>query len=110
MPRELGRGLPDARDSVVYAQQAEAVQRVVREFRAEGGDMDKATLYARDLSGTSWRKSSFSNDIEFECVEVAELGDGAVALRDSTDHTREPLRFTAREWAAFTAGVRDGQF
>ena len=65
--------------------------------------MDKATLYARDLSGTSWRKSSFSNDIEFECVEVAELGDGAVALRDSTDHTREPLRFTAREWAAFTS-------
>ncbi len=72
--------------------------------------MDKTALYARDLSGTQWRKSSFSNDIEFECVEVADLGDGAVALRDSTDHTREPLRFTAREWAAFTAGVRDGQF
>ena len=72
--------------------------------------MDKTALYARDLSGTPWRKSSFSNDIEFECVEVADLGGGAVALRDSTDHTREPLRFTAREWAAVTAGVRDGQF
>jgi hypothetical protein len=30
--RELGRGLPDARDPVAYAQQAEAVQPVVREI------------------------------------------------------------------------------
>lgn len=30
--RELGRGLPDARDPVAYAQQAEAVQQVVREI------------------------------------------------------------------------------
>ena len=73
--------------------------------------MDKTALYARDLSGVKWRKSSYSTVIEeFECVEVADLGDGAVALRDSADHTRAPLRFTAAEWAAFTAGVRDGQF
>ncbi len=30
--RELGRGLPDVRDPVAYAQQAEAVQRVVTEI------------------------------------------------------------------------------
>ncbi|MGH8574153.1 MAG: hypothetical protein ACREX8_16490 [Gammaproteobacteria bacterium] len=30
--RELGRGLPDARDPVAYAHQAEAVQQVVREI------------------------------------------------------------------------------
>lgn len=30
--RELGRGLPDARDPQAYAQQAEAVQLVVREI------------------------------------------------------------------------------
>ncbi|MGH4006684.1 MAG: hypothetical protein ACRDTH_00675 [Pseudonocardiaceae bacterium] len=30
--RELGRGLPDARDPVVYARQAAAVQQVVREI------------------------------------------------------------------------------
>jgi hypothetical protein len=68
----------------------------------------KQALYARDLSGVQWRRSAHSIDVE--CVEVADLGDGAVALRDSTDPTREPLRFTAAEWAAFTAGVRDGQF
>jgi hypothetical protein len=75
---------------------------------AEGGNTDKTALYIRDVSGVQWHKSSHS--IEFDCVEVAGLGDGAVALRDSTDYTRAPLRFTAAEWAAFTAGVRDGQF
>jgi hypothetical protein len=30
--RELGQGLPDARDPVAYAQQVEAVQRVVTEI------------------------------------------------------------------------------
>lgn len=30
--RDLGRGLPDARDPVAYARQAEAVQQVVREI------------------------------------------------------------------------------
>ncbi len=30
--RELGRGLPDARDPVAYAQQAQAVQQVVQEI------------------------------------------------------------------------------
>ncbi|MGH3774578.1 MAG: DUF397 domain-containing protein [Pseudonocardiaceae bacterium] len=73
--------------------------------------MDKAALNARDLSGVQWRKSSYSTVIEeFECVEVADLGNGAVAVRDSTDRTRAPLRFTAAEWSAFTAGIRAGQF
>ena len=30
--RELGRGLPDARDPVAYAKQAQAVQQVVQEI------------------------------------------------------------------------------
>lgn len=30
--RELGQGLPDARDPVAYAQQADAVSKVVREI------------------------------------------------------------------------------
>jgi hypothetical protein len=46
--------------------------------------MDKSDVYARDLSGVTWRKSSKSFPDGQECVEVAELGDGAVALRDPT--------------------------
>jgi uncharacterized protein DUF397 len=45
-----------------------------------------------------------------ECVEVAELGDGAVAVRDSNNPNRPDLRFTASEWAAFVDGVRDDEF
>ena len=61
-----------------------------------------------DLDSASWRKSTFSNDMS-ECVEVAELPDGA-AVRDSKNPSGAVLSFTAGEWAAFTAGVRDGQF
>jgi hypothetical protein len=73
--------------------------------------MDKTTLYARDLTDIAWRKSSFSEDTAVEvCVEFADLGDGAVALRDSNDRTREPLRFTGPEWAAFGKAVVAGEF
>ncbi|MGH3766892.1 MAG: DUF397 domain-containing protein [Pseudonocardiaceae bacterium] len=38
------------------------------------------------------------------------LPDGVVAIRDSNDTTRPALVFTHGEWAAFTDGVRDGEF
>ncbi|MGH8966231.1 MAG: DUF397 domain-containing protein [Actinomycetes bacterium] len=64
-----------------------------------------------DLAEVTWRKSSFSNGNGGNCVEVADLPDGGRAVRDTKDQGRGPiLLFTAGEWAAFTAGVRDGQF
>jgi hypothetical protein len=42
-------------------------------------------------------------------VEVADLP-GIVAVRDSKDPDGPKLAFTADEWAAFTAGVKDGEF
>jgi hypothetical protein len=69
--------------------------------------VDKEELYARDISGAQWRKSSKSLII---CVEVAEIGGGAVALRDSKNPDRADIRFTPDEWAAFREGVRDGEF
>ncbi|MER6978293.1 DUF397 domain-containing protein [Streptomyces carpinensis] len=71
--------------------------------------MGKEELYARDTSAVTWRKSSKSV-YRPECVEVADLGDGAVAIRDSNARERGDLRFTASEWAAFREGVRDGEF
>jgi uncharacterized protein DUF397 len=72
--------------------------------------MDKTALYAHDISNVTWRKSTKSAEGNEACVEVAELGGGAMALRDSNDLTRPYLRFTASEWAAFVDGVRDGEF
>jgi hypothetical protein len=47
-----------------------------------------------------------SNTGEGNCVEIAHGPEGWVAVRDSKDEGHGPvLRFTAREWAAFTAGL-----
>ncbi|WP_431968201.1 DUF397 domain-containing protein [Actinacidiphila sp. bgisy160] len=71
--------------------------------------MSKADLYTRDLREARWVKSSRSGYLP-ECVEVADLGGGAVAIRDSNNRELPPLRFTAEEWTAFREGVRAGEF
>ncbi|MET7526251.1 DUF397 domain-containing protein [Streptomyces sp. NPDC005248] len=70
----------------------------------------KDELYAIDLTDADWVTSSYTNRWTKTCVEVADLGGGAVALRDSHNRGLPPLRFTAEEWAAFRLGVRDGEF
>ena len=53
-----------------------------------------------------WRKSSYSNGGEANCVE-ASRSRGAVLVRDTTQHGRGPvLRVSAETWRAFTAAVR----
>ncbi|MFJ5530494.1 DUF397 domain-containing protein [Streptomyces sp. NPDC093261] len=69
----------------------------------------KAALYALDLTEARWVKSTKSTSGPY-CVEVADLGGGAVAVRDSNNAELPPLRFTAEEWAAFRQGVREGEF
>lgn len=45
------------------------------------------------------------------CVEVGRTSDGPVVVRDSKDpERRASLVFTAEEWAAFVAGVKNGEF
>ncbi|MGA5710117.1 DUF397 domain-containing protein [Streptomyces cellulosae] len=68
----------------------------------------KTELYEQDLGGVIWRKATASG-AENDCVEVAELSHGARAIRDSKNPDREPLRFTASEWAAFRSGVIAGE-
>jgi hypothetical protein len=79
-----------------------------------------------DLTGVSWRKSSYSASNGGDCVEVAEVwrkssysgGNGgncvevaralpaAVAVRDSKDPDGPKLIFTPADWAAFTTAIR----
>jgi hypothetical protein len=60
------------------------------------------------ISQEFFRKSSFS--AAADCVEVRQLPDGRIALRDSKDPSLPPHHFTPAEWTAFLAGVRAGEF
>jgi hypothetical protein len=61
-----------------------------------------------DLSAARWiRSRACSSD---GCVEVAQLADGSVALRDSKDVRKAAHVFDREEWSAFIMGVKDGEF
>ena len=62
------------------------------------------------IDRAQWRKSSYSGSNGGGCVEVARNLPGAVAVRDSKDPDGPKLAFSPGEWAAFTAGVKAGQF
>jgi len=61
-----------------------------------------------DLSAAVWRKSSYSGN-GGNCVEVAGNLPGVVAVRDSKNPGGPALVFSPDDWAAFIAGVRDGE-
>ena len=57
----------------------------------------------------TWIKSSLSFAAG-NCVEVADLPDGAVGIRNSRDTDGPVLRITPDEWATFLAGARRWEF
>jgi hypothetical protein len=57
-----------------------------------------------------WVKSSRSGPTGGNCVEVAFLADGDVAMRNSREPDGPALIFTRAEWDAFLGGARDGEF
>jgi hypothetical protein len=64
-----------------------------------------------DLDHIAWRKSSFSGSNGGACVEVGQSDDGVILVRDTKDHGRGPIHhYSAAEWHAFIAGVRNGEF
>ena len=64
---------------------------------------------ARGITGP-WVKSSYSGPTGGNCVEVAFLADGDVAMRNSRYPDGPALIFTRTEWEAFLGGARDGEF
>ncbi|MFI5844250.1 DUF397 domain-containing protein [Catenuloplanes sp. NPDC051500] len=57
----------------------------------------------------TWQKSSFSNP-SGNCVELAPLPGGGVAMRNSRDPEGPALIYTPAEIEAFILGARDGEF
>jgi hypothetical protein len=60
--------------------------------------------------GAVWRKSSYSMGNGGQCVEVAGNLPQIVAVRDSKDPEGPRLTFRRADWAAFTDGIRNGDF
>ncbi|MGW4203959.1 DUF397 domain-containing protein [Streptomyces sp. NPDC004726] len=68
-----------------------------------GGEVADGEL-VRDGGGLLWRHSSRSTAMS-NCVEAAKLPDESLAVRDSKDVTRRPLRFSPRSWSRFVTAV-----
>ena len=70
-----------------------------------------------DLTGATWRASSYGSEDEGSRIEIAiipgvskEGSDHVIAMRDGKNPGGPTLIFTPDEWRAFTAGVQDGEF
>jgi hypothetical protein len=59
--------------------------------------------------GVRWRKSTVSNP-SGNCVELAELPGGSIAVRNSRSPDGPVLVYTRAEIGAFLAGIRAGEF
>ena len=57
-------------------------------------------------SRAAWRTSSHSG-ANGDCVQVAAHAPALVAIRDSKNPGGAELAFTAGQWQAFTAGLKD---
>jgi hypothetical protein len=64
---------------------------------------------ASELRGAVWHKSDYSNP-NGNCVEVAALQDGTIAVRNSRQPGGLALIYAPGEITAFIRGVKDGQF
>jgi Domain of unknown function (DUF397) len=66
-------------------------------------------VHLASLSNIQWRKSSASNP-SGNCVELAELADGEIALRNSRFPSGPVVVGSRAEVAAFLRAVRSGEF
>jgi hypothetical protein len=75
---------------------------------AEGAHAAHGSAARVMASPIAWRRSS--SCATQSCVEIADLPDGGVAVRDSKSDSTPILVFAADEWSSFISGVKAGEF
>lgn len=66
-------------------------------------------MAATELGGVEWQKSRRSNS-QGNCVEMAKLPGGDVAVRNSRHPSGPALIYTRAEIEALILGAKDGEF
>ena len=66
-------------------------------------------ISASELTGAQWRKSRYSNS-KGNCAELAPLGDGQIAMRQSTDPTGPALLLDRQGLAGFVTEAKAGGY
>lgn len=66
-------------------------------------------MSARHLGHAAWRRSRYSGSVG-NCVELAPLTDGGIAVRNSRHPDGPALVYTKEEITAFLFGAKDGEF
>jgi hypothetical protein len=66
-------------------------------------------MSAGELDGAVWRKSQRSNS-QGACVEIARIGAGTIAMRNSRDPQGPALIYRRDAIAALIEGLREGDF
>ncbi len=66
-------------------------------------------IAATALPGVAWQKASFSNP-SGNCVELARLGDGQIAVRNSRHPAGPALVYERAEIDAFLQAAKAGEF
>lgn len=70
-------------------------------------ELDPAWVESQ-LRDAQWQTSSASSG-GTNCVQIAFLDQGIVALRDSKDTNKAPHLFTESEYDAFVSGIQNGE-
>ena len=69
-------------------------------------------LSEQERATINWHISTYSSNGGATCVEAGPLGDGSgrFAVRHSQHREGTHIVYSGQEWAAFTRGVRTGEF
>lgn len=59
-----------------------------------------------DLPADRWKKSSYSEGGNAQCVETQETNDGLIAVGDSKDRRQGAFTFEPAAWQAFVESVK----
>jgi hypothetical protein len=83
-------------------------QGTVATVQGEKGSTVEGETMEADQGNLRWFKSSAS--AIGNCVEVAHLPGGGVAVRDTKDRGKAAHVYTSGEWEAFLVGAKNGEF